>query len=236
MWRYIFVSLFFVISLVTQSQGTEENINSQSRVSKLDSLQGKPNWSPHELKVGMNLLGVGITAFNPSVTHYELQGMLAMHHLIVVMDVGREIRDRGSTYQYRNEGNYFRLGGDWNFIKTKKAGNLFSLGLRYAQAFFSDRLAYTSDDGFGTVDYLYANNKLRARWAEVDLSIRGQMVANLYMGFTLRWQILRKVKGEGELQTFDVPGFGNTKRPNSTAFDYYVAWRIPLLKKKRKTR
>ena len=100
--------------------------------------------------------------------------------------------------------------------------------MRYARASFEDELTFTSDQGFGEQTFNVSNAKLNARWIEVVFGLRGKIVSNLYTGFTMRWQFARKINGEGELKTFDIPGFGKTRRENSTAFDYYFMWRIPF--------
>ena len=107
---------------------------------------------------------------------------------------------------------------------------MISLGLRYARAGFEDNLSYVQDLGFGEENFRYANSQLTARWVEVTFNLRGKVAQNLYMGFTMRWQTSRKINGEGVLKTNDIPGFGNTRRQNSTAFDYFIAWRLPLKK------
>ena len=65
---------------------------------------------------------------------------------------------------------------------------------------------------------------------ELVLNMRGKVASNLYMGFTLRWKFARLINGEDGLMSFDVPGFGTTRRENATAFDYYLMWRIPFIK------
>jgi len=103
-----------------------------------------------------------------------------------------------------------------------------SLGLRYSRAYFRDELDYTTDQDFGEENYLYSNDELRARWFEVTFNLRGRVVSNLYMGFTMRWQTFRALNGEADLKAYDIPGFGTTRRNNSTAFDYYLMWRLPF--------
>ncbi|MFK7953817.1 MAG: DUF6048 family protein, partial [Ekhidna sp.] len=120
------------------------------------------------------------------------------------------------------------LGVDHNFVKDKYSGNVLSLGLRYARAYFDESLDYSDNFGFGQEQTIQRANSTQARWAELAFKLRGKVVSNLYMGMTLRWQVLRKINGETELKTFDIPGYGNTKRKNSTQFDYYIAWRLPL--------
>lgn len=200
---------------------------------KSEEVKIKPNWSPYELKLGANAIKGGRSLFNGNYSGMEIQAALALYRAICVVEFGQEENSRGENFDYQNKGIFYRLGGDWNFIKDQESGNVLSLGLRYANAGFEDNLSYTDDLGFGETTLSYANHDLKARWWEVALSLRGHLVSNLYMGFTMRWQTLRKIKGEGSLKTFDVPGFGKTRRDNSTAFDYYFMWRIPFKKKQK---
>ncbi len=191
----------------------------------------KPDWTPHELKVGINAIRSGRTIFGSGLNTHEIQLGLAMYRAIVILDLGVEENRRGESFSYTNTGQYFRFGADWNFIKEQESGNVLALGLRYARAGFNDNLSYTNDQGFGEENFQFENANLNARWFEVTLNLRGKIVSNLYMGMTLRWQNSRKINGEGVLKTFDIPGFGKTRRENSTAFDYYIMWRIPFKKK-----
>jgi len=218
MWKFTFGSLLCLSFLTAFSQNQEI------------SPKPKPVWKPHEIKIGFNAIRSGRTAFGSDIFTHEIQGILAMHLLNIVIDLGVEENTYGETYTYENTGNYLRFGGDWNFVKSKKSGNAISLGLRYARSRFNDRLDYTGDQGFGTLDYDFENPDLKARWVEVTFNLRGKVISNFYMGFTTRWQLMRKIDGEGQLEAFDVPGFGNTKRKNSTAFDYYLMWRIPFIR------
>jgi len=193
-----------------------------------ENLLPKPDWSPYDLKLGFNAIRSGRSIFGSDIITHEIQAALAMHQLIVVLDLGIEENMYRNGYTYENQGSYFRFGGDWSFVQDKKSGNAISLGLRYARAGFNDRLEYTGDQGFGTTDFRYENPDLNARWMEVTFNLRGKVISNFYMGFTMRWQLMRRINGEGVLETFDIPGFGNTKRENSTAFDYYLMWRIPF--------
>ncbi len=188
----------------------------------------KPDWTPYELKLGFNGIRSGRTVFGSGLATHEIQVGLAMHRAIAILDFGIEENRRGESFNYVNTGQYFRFGGDWNFVKDKESGNVLSLGLRYARAGFKDDLTFSRDQGFGVEDFEYKNSNLSARWFEVTLNLRGKIISNLYMGFTMRWQTSRKVNGEGTLKTFDIPGFGKTRRENSTAFDYYIMWRIPF--------
>lgn len=222
MWRSIFNIIFscLVLTVFAQQQTPQEP-------------KENPSFKPFEIKLGFNGIRAGRTAFGSSITTHEIQGILALHQYNIVLDVGTEKNVHGETYTYENKGSYFRFGADWNFVKDRPSGNVLSLGLRYARASFQDEIAFTTaaDQGFGAQTYGFSNPNLNARWFEVAFNLRGKIVSNFYMGFTMRWQAFRKLSGEGRLKAFDIPGFGETKRENSTAFDYYLMWRIPFTKK-----
>jgi hypothetical protein len=188
----------------------------------------KIDWKPYELKMAVNLVRSGRTLLGSGIKTHEIQAALAMDQYNLVLDFGTEENNRSNGYQYQSKGNYYRIGIDNNFVKDKSSGNAISLGLRYAQANFEETLNYTNDYGFGSQSVSESNPNVIARWAELNFNIRGKIATNLYMGMTLRWQMLRRMEGEGDFKTYDIPGFGNTKRDNSTQFDYYLAWRIPF--------
>jgi len=217
MWKYTFsiAMLVFASMAFGQEAPVEETRNPKS-------------FRPHELKVGINAIRTGRTLLGSDVTSHEIQAALAIRQVILVADFGLEKNTHGSTYDYENTGSYYRVGIDQNFSKNKSSGTALSLGLRYARATFEDQLIFTSDQGFGEETFNLRNANLQARWLEVAFSLRGKIVDNLYTGFTMRWQFARKVNGEGQLKTHDIPGFGKTRRQNSTAFDYYFMWRIPF--------
>ena len=218
MLRYIFSVLILAFCLFADAQTTPQ------------ALQKAPkDFKPYDLKLGVNAIR-SIRTFSGSeeLSTHEIQAAVAVYKYDIVVDFGVEEHKRGDSFNYINKGSYYRVGFDRNFSRNKKSGNVLSLGLRYARANFEDELMYTADFGFGEQDYLLENNSLTAGWAEVVFNVRGKVFSNFYMGFTMRWQLLRTINGEGELKAFDVPGFGKTRRQNSTAFDYYFMWRIPL--------
>ena len=217
MWKFTFSILSLVLSLA---------VFGQPLVSK--KIKESVDFRPYEVKIGMNAIRSIRTFAGSDLTTHEFQTAVAIHKYNVVFDYGVEEHRRGETFDYQNKGSYFRAGIDRNFSKDKASGNVLSLGLRYARANFEDQLMYTSNQGFGEQNYILKNNDLTARWMEVAFNVRGRIISNLYMGFTMRWQFARKINGEGQLKTYDIPGFGKTRQQNSTAFDYYLMWRIPI--------
>lgn len=217
MWKYIFSITALVFSLTALGQPAKPPKEKEPL-----------SFRPYEVKIGMNAIRSGRTFAGSGFVSHEVEAAVAIHRYNVVIDYGIEKHEHGETFDYENKGSYYRVGIDRNFTKDKESGNVLSLGLRYARASFEDQMTYTADQGFGEQTYFLENNDLSARWLEVAFGLRGKIVSNLYMGFTMRWQFSRKIDGEGELKTYDIPGFGKTKRQNSTAFDYYLMWRVPF--------
>ncbi|SNS47470.1 hypothetical protein SAMN05421640_0300 [Ekhidna lutea] len=216
MLKYTFSILLFALCLGVSGQEAPAK-NKEPR-----------SYKPYELKLGVNAIRSTKTFVDADFSSNELEAALALDRFVLVMNYGMEDRKRGDSVDYINKGSYYRVGFDRNFAKDKESGNVLSLGLRYARSSFEDQLSFTSDQGFGEQTYVFTNEDLKARWLEVVFGLRGKVVSNLYMGFSMRWQFARKINGEGDLKTYDVPGFGKTKRQNSTAFDYYLMWRIPF--------
>ncbi|MEP5613143.1 MAG: DUF6048 family protein [Cyclobacteriaceae bacterium] len=217
--KYTFSILTLVFSLFSFSQNGGQGIK-------------RPKLGIHDLKLGVNLVRPGRTLLGSGKDTYEGEAALGVNGWNYVFDFGTEKNERSGGYTYENKGSFFRLGVDRNFVQNPGKGNVLALGLRYARAGFEDQLTYSLDNGFGDQQIDLSNANLKARWFELNFTLRGKIVSQLYTGFTLRWKFSRKVSGEDTLQAFDIPGFGNTKRENATSFDYYVMWRIPLRKEK----
>lgn len=201
------------------------------QVAPADSVKAKHKLRPYEVKVGFNFARALRSAIEKDYSSQELTGLVSFDSYVFYLDYGFQKTDRSSDdadYHYMNNGSFYRLGISKNFIKNKVGGNTISIGARYARSSFKDELAYTVNDFFGEQPLNLENPNLTARWFELVFDMKGRVAANLFLGLTTRWQFLRKINGAGQLQPYDVPGFGTTQRPNSTAFDYYVTWRIPL--------
>ena len=182
-----------------------------------------------DVKVAINVLNAGRTFLGSGQDSHEGQVVFASSPFDLVFDYGVERNLRGAGYSYESDGSYIRVGIDKNFVQDDVSGNVLSLGLRYANASFDEFLNATVDNGFGEQTILLTNSNVNTRWFELTFNLRGKVVSNLYTGFTLRWKFGRLMTGEGTLKSFDIPGFGTTKRQNATSFDYYLAWRIPFL-------
>ncbi|MFK7952628.1 MAG: DUF6048 family protein, partial [Ekhidna sp.] len=136
--KYTFSILIFLVVLSVFGQQDQDQ-----------TVEVKPDFRPHELKVGVNMVRLGRNAFDSDLSTGEIQAELGMHSYFFILDLGSEKNTRGTDYQYISDGQYFRLGVDHNFVKDKYSGNVLSLGLRYARAYFDESLDYSDNFGFG---------------------------------------------------------------------------------------
>ncbi len=198
---------------------------------------GPKKWVPSHVRIGANglrLIGSGVSEFK---TSYEGMVEIDFHKYFLVFEYGHERNARRESFEYNSKGDFFRIGIDQNTIPYNKSGDVLSIGLRYAQSSYTDNITFEHSTLSGTVITQMENANLTARWMELDLGLRAKVLKNLTMGYQIRGKLFKSISGEGQLETFDIPGFGRHKKNgreikrNTVGFDYYIYWTIPLRQK-----
>jgi hypothetical protein len=134
---------------------------------------------------------------------------------------------------YENDGSYWRVGADVSFLKKDPDRNMFFLGLRYAQSSFADSIAYSySDDNFGTITRQLENINLSASWVEITTGLRMKIWKYIWMGYTARIKLFPSLNGEGELESYNIPGYGRASADNWWGFNYQIFFKISVRKEK----
>ncbi|TAH21436.1 MAG: hypothetical protein EAZ08_03715 [Cytophagales bacterium] len=186
----------------------------------------------------------------------------AQNRFFAVFDYGYSRVERSRTglnytgFSYDSQGSYFRLGADYNFMHRTFKDEVMFVGFRYAAASFKHNFTYYGaseawgyrvprliestativDDRFvGTI----TESGLSANWLEIVLGLKVNVWKQFFMGYTARFMLLSKVKGENQLIANDLPGFGSTNKQGRVVLNYYISYRIafktkakiPLLKK-----
>lgn len=221
MWKFISSLLLLAIAIQSSAQ-TDEEIESARNVLAQDTL---PKFRIRSVTANYNIFRMAENLLDKPRTSQEVQVEMNIHKFFLVGDMGSEKTER---LGYQMEGNYWRAGLDINLSSAWEEGQFIGLGLRVAQANFSDQAQITRtlvDDSELAVNL--NNEDIKAQWAELVFKIRGKIAGNLYTGYTMRYQFFRNYDPyPEELRPFDVPGYGKTKRPNSFQFDYYIGWRF----------
>lgn len=135
---------------------------------------------------------------------------------------------------YSNEGTYWRAGLDVNILKKDPDRNMMFFGLRYARSSFSDRASLTvTDPYFGTQQYQLSNPQVSAAWGEMVVGLRVKIWKEFWMGFTSRLKLGLSVRGNDQLASYNVPGYGTVGTGYTWGFNYQVFWRIPFERQKK---
>ena len=190
---------------------------------------------PKGLRLGVDLVGVGKTAFDSNKTELEFSADVELHRYLINFEYGQfEILRLGANSStYQNKGSYFRTGIDINLMRKDTDTNILFFGLRYGKATLDDQLQYLqSNTLFGDGNFDRANVDLSARWYEVTAGLKLHIASNIWLGFTNRLKFSLKMDASPSLTPHDIPGYGKATKESYWGFNYQLMYRIPFSKKK----
>lgn len=248
--RYFFNAFFVLIAFLATGQRTQTGTQTGTQPgsetgtqaeTQLDTATVEPPprvkvpkeyFIPTGLRIGTDLITAIKGTRSNTFDGWELNGDVDFYRYYLTFDYGQwskiEILKNG---WYNNDGNYWRLGADVSFLKKDPDRNMFFLGLRYAHSSFSDSISYTfADTNFGVIQKNLVNDNLTASWFEITSGLRVKIWKFFWMGYTARLKLSPKIHGEGELKSFDIPGYGRAGTKNYWGFNYQLFFRIPIKK------
>ncbi|MBL7875095.1 MAG: hypothetical protein JNL53_05495 [Cyclobacteriaceae bacterium] len=221
MLRLIFRSLLIsqLVGMSILSQAQDVSVDSTRRFVK-----------PTSIRLGTDVIRLGQTIANSSFSGWELNVDTDLGRYYPTLDYGRWTRDTPiDNGTYSNDGRYFRLGVDYNFLKNDPDNNMFFMGIRYGRSKFDEQVVYDySAIDFGDFQKEANNTSAKAGWLELTTGIRVKMWKQFWMGYTARLKFLPSVSGDDGFETYEIPGFGLTYKDIYWGFNYQVFWRIPL--------
>lgn len=140
---------------------------------------------------------------------------------------------------FTTNGSYFKVGFDYNAYENwLDMENMIYVGVRYGFSTFSQNLnsytIYDTSDYFEDVT-VYPNTEysgLTAHWAEILGGIKAEIYDNLYLGFSVRLNVLLTETEPNDFANLYIPGFNRTYDGSFGAgFNYTISYFIPLYKK-----
>ncbi|MCO6149404.1 DUF6048 family protein [Flavobacterium sp. NRK1] len=143
---------------------------------------------------------------------------------------------------FTTKGSYIKIGFDYNAYENwLDMENMIYVGVRYGFSTFSQNLnsytIYHTRDYFDEVT-MYPDKKygsLSAHWAEVIGGIKAEIFNNLYLGFSVRLNVLITEKKPQGFDNLYIPGFNRTYDGNFGAgINYTISYFIPFYKKQAK--
>lgn len=141
---------------------------------------------------------------------------------------------------FTTKGSYFKIGFDYNAYENwLDMENMIYTGIRYGFSSFSQNLnSYSIYDKNAYFDevIVYPNQKyssLTAHWVEILGGIKAEVFDNLFLGFSVRLNVLLTDKKPTNFDNLYIPGFNRTYDGSfGVGFNYTVSYFIPLYKKK----
>lgn len=223
-----FISLFFCVS-----------INAQKKDKPTDTL---PKIERHGLRVGIDLAKPMRTLVENGYSGFEIVGDFRVtKRFYAAVELGNEKKDWVEPYvSAKTSGSYAKIGFDFNAYENWLGmSNSINLGLRYGFSTFSQELLsyriYTDNPAFPaqTITVPQQFNGLTAHWAELILSIKTEIVKNLYL--SLNAQLKRRIT-EDQPENFGnlyIPGFHRTYDYSEfgVGYGYSISYMIPIFKK-----
>jgi len=205
---------------------------------------------PYGLRVGLDLSRLTIAFFEEEYTGIEFVGDFRLSQKYwLAAEIGNETRTRQEDlYNFTASGSYIKLGIDYNtYGNWYGEQNLIYVGGRYAFSTFNQTLnenqifnsnRYWSPDGFAEGTSSPNKYDRNASWLEVVLGIKTELVANIYLGGSVRLGALvsRSKFEEGEITNLFIPGFNKVTDGSifGIGYNFSITYFLPLYKKVKK--
>jgi hypothetical protein len=230
-FKYCTSILLVLIFLHAVAQEKKDSVE----ITLPDSLRGRNIYLPTGIRIGTDVFTAIKSYRNLTFDGWEVNADIDFNRYYLAVDYGRWSQGVNlPNGWYNNDGKYIRFGVDMNMLKRDPDRNMFFLGLRYAHASFSDSAAYSfADKYYGNIQKYLVNPNLTANWMEITTGLRAKIWKFFWMGYTIRLKFAPRVHGSGELQTYDIPGYGVSARTAYWGFNYQLFFRIPLRKQPR---
>ncbi len=152
-------------------------------------------------------------------------------NLFPVFETGLDYMKLNTSYvNYKSSGSYSRIGIDYNVLQAENTNdkNIFVVGLRYGFALAKQQVnSYTIDSYWNTVTSDFASQNYGAHWAEFLIGMKGEVIKNIYLGWTIRGKILINHKDLGMPPVFFIPGYGKASHSFNADFTYTISYNLP---------
>lgn len=194
------------------------------------------NWKrfiPTGVRLGTDVVALIQSSRDDSYSGWEVNADVDFYRYFFTVDIGNWSRNFQSLDDtYSNDGNYFRVGIDVNFMPKDPNGNLLLLGARYGRSVFSETyFVHVKDTVWGTSDQHYVNTDVPARWFELTAGLRVKIWKIIWLGYTARYKFALATGSTPTMLPHDIPGYGRNEKKSAWGFNYQLLIRLPIRKK-----
>lgn len=215
-------------------------LNTFSQEKKQDSLQAKTE--RYGLRFGIDLYKIGKSIADKNYKGIEIVGdyRIAKKYFLAA-EIGTESKtDQDKLLNFSTNGTYLKAGFDYNAHENwLDLENMIYFGVRYSASTFSQKInsytVYNQDHYFDAAPPIMANQKfdgLTAQWLEVVFGLKTRVINNIFVGFSLRTNMLIVNTKPDNFDNLYIPGFNSTYDGNfGVGFNYTVSYLFPFYKK-----
>jgi hypothetical protein len=260
--KYFFSIGFLMSVLFVQAQDTIPNNSSLERTKIVGEIPEAPKQvttknttatktdtivpvkkDRYGVRVGVDLYKLTRGLYDENYKGIELVGDYRLtKNYYLAAEIGSEDKttedDRLNT---TTKGTYIKAGFDYNAYENwLDMENIISIGLRGGFSTFSQELnsykTYNAYPYWGEMPWKNSGEKfngLTASWLEVVAGLKVKVINNIFVGFSLRMNVLiTDKKPSANFENLYIPGFNRTYAGNfGVGFNYTVTYFVPLYKK-----
>lgn len=190
---------------------------------------------PTGVMLGVDLFVIGRSIWEEELSQQEYQVEVdsRQYHLTIGYGI-QDITRQTETTLYTNEGSYWRINAEVNFLYNSGNRSKLFFGVGYGRATFDDIFVYDTQDAFGNIQIVDQNRDANASWMELTVGTKVRVWKEFYMGYTVRYKFLKDYQA-GSLIPHDLPGYGPNREDDKDifGFNYYLYWRFPFRKSTR---
>lgn len=185
---------------------------------------------PTGIRIGTDVIALVKSNYQNDFSGWEVNADVDFNRYFLAFDYGTWARNfPNDSAAYSNDGRYWRVGVDVNFLTKDVERNMFFIGMRYGRSAFSELMSVNAvDPVWGTVNRSYANIDVTGRWMELTSGIRVRIWKMIWMGYTGRLKFWLKTNETSDMLPHDVPGYGQTDKEIYWGFNYQILIRIPF--------
>ena len=246
------ISCFF---LLVSARGICQNDTSQA-------VQGDSvaYTQPYGLRAGADLSRLARTFLSDFYSGFELVGDYRIsQNLYLAAELGNEKYSRAEElgnennenptilYDYSTSGSYIKLGADFNTYENWYGmNNTIFIGGRYSFSTLSQTVNnyriyesnryWNPDELVEGTEFVGEYGGLNASWLEFVLGLKAEVIANFYLGASVRLGFLISNKEADQFPNLWIPGFNKVTEGSNfgVGYNYSLTYLIPLYRKAKK--
>jgi hypothetical protein len=225
--RLLFIAILAFCWIASSGQ-TRNNNSSQNDTLKVDTVKNR--FLPTGIRIGTDVISIIKSQRQQNFSGWEMNGDIDFNRYLLAMEYGKWSRDfPGDSASYINDGTYWRVGVDANFLTKDPERNVFFIGFRYARSSYSESMSLIGRDTiWGDFQREYVNEDMSARWLELTTGLKVKIWKFIWLGYTARFKFGLKDQDGFEMLSHDIPGYGRTNKDTYWGFNYQLMIRFPI--------